>query len=137
VTLVIFKVYGVPKGKGRARYNGDTQSHYTPSGTRSYENQIGYASKAAMKGREVHKGPVSLVVVVVKPVAASWSKKKTALALSGDLRPTSTPDLDNIVKAFCDGMNGVVFKDDSQVVELTARQMYGECPYVECHVLVA
>ena len=39
--------------------------------------------------------------------------------LNGDIMP-GKPDLDNVVKAVLDALNGTVFTDDSQVVSLVA-----------------
>jgi Holliday junction resolvase RusA-like endonuclease len=38
----------------------------------------------------------------------------------------SRPDIDNIVKAILDGLNGVVFADDASVAQLVASKEYGE-----------
>ena len=46
-------------------------------------------------------------------------------------KPESKPDLDNIIKAVLDGCNGVVFRDDKQVVSIHAAKEYGEAPGVE------
>ena len=37
---------------------------------------------------------------------------------------TSRPDLDNLVKSVSDGLNGVAFRDDSQITELRAIKQY-------------
>ena len=36
------------------------------------------------------------------------------------------PDCDNIAKAVLDALNGLAYKDDSQVTELTVRKLYAE-----------
>ena len=71
----------------------------------------------------------------------SWSKKKKSQALLGEIRPTSKPDCDNIVKSVFDGMNTVkrrglvikngVYDDDKQVIEQSIVQYYSENPRVE------
>ena len=38
------------------------------------------------------------------------------------------PDLDNIVKAILDALNGKIFADDGQVAEIVARKMTDETP---------
>ena len=44
---------------------------------------------------------------------------------------TKKPDLDNLVKALGDGMNGVVFADDSQIAQNgICRKVYGDTPGV-------
>jgi Holliday junction resolvase RusA-like endonuclease len=64
---------------------------------------------------------------IVAPIPTSWSKKKQADARSGELRPTSKPDLDNFMKVI-DAANLVVWVDDSQIVDATLRKSYGDKP---------
>jgi Holliday junction resolvase RusA-like endonuclease len=51
------------------------------------------------------------------PIPASKSKKWKAAALAGEIRPTTKPDLDNMVKHFKDVCKGVFWVDDKQIVE--------------------
>lgn len=44
-------------------------------------------------------------------------------ALSGKYFPTKK-DVDNICKAVCDGLNGVAYKDDRQIVDCHIRKLY-------------
>lgn len=39
---------------------------------------------------------------------------------------TARPDIDNLVKAVTDALNGILWKDDSQIVSLSAEKRYGE-----------
>lgn len=41
------------------------------------------------------------------------------------------PDIDNVVKAVLDALNGVAYRDDTQVIELHVRKSYSEKPRVE------
>lgn len=56
---------------------------------------------------------------------------KQALIESGELRPTSKPDVDNYVKGVKDGLNKIIWQDDSQVVGLTVRKFYSLSPRVD------
>ena len=38
--------------------------------------------------------------------------------------------MDNIIKIICDGLNGIAWKDDAQVVEVSAAKTYAEFPSV-------
>jgi Holliday junction resolvase RusA-like endonuclease len=40
------------------------------------------------------------------------------------------PDLDNLQKMVNDAMNGLIFRDDSQICEITAKKIYGN-PKIE------
>lgn len=48
--------------------------------------------------------------------------------------PIVRPDLENMVKGLADSWNGVLWADDSQIVELGARKIYGLEPGVEVEV---
>ena len=45
--------------------------------------------------------------------------------LSGEIKPTKKPDADNIVKIICDALNNIAYKDDTQVVDLQVKKIYG------------
>lgn len=47
---------------------------------------------------------------------------------------TKKPDADNIAKAVLDGLNGVAFVDDSQVVALMVKKTYGLTPKVKVRI---
>ena len=40
--------------------------------------------------------------------------------------PLKTPDGDNILKIVCDALNGLAWKDDTQVAEMTVRKRYSK-----------
>ena len=47
---------------------------------------------------------------------------------------TSTPDIDNCIKYYLDAMQDVVYFNDSQVVELSAKKLYNVQPEVNITV---
>jgi len=51
--------------------------------------------------------------------------------LMGFARPKKKPDCDNIAKIICDALNGIVYHDDSQVVDLEIRKYYSDEPKVK------
>ena len=53
-----------------------------------------------------------------------YSKKRKKSILEGSEGFTKRPDVDNLVKAVLDGLNGIAFKDDCQVVEVHATKGY-------------
>lgn len=90
-----------------------------------------------MGGCAVLEGAVFVTLDIRVQIPASWSKKKQELARFGGYWPASKPDIDNIEKAIFDGMNGVVWKDDVQVVKVTKQKRYSDQPGVEVHVWLA
>lgn len=128
--IIHFTVPGEVRGKGRPRATkrGAHIKLYTDEKTASYENRVALAAKGVMGDRPLIAGAVSIKVLAVIAIPRSWSKKKQAEALQGRVRPTGKPDADNVLKALCDGLNGVVWRDDAQVVEAWLRKSYGEAP---------
>lgn len=59
------------------------------------------------------------------PVPASWPQQKRLAAIVGELQPGKKPDLDNITKAWSDGLNGVVYRDDSLICSMMLEKRYG------------
>lgn len=120
-------VPGKPQGKGRARFgNGRT---YTPAKTVAYEGLIALAGQDAMDGSPPSERPVYLIVNAYFGFPKSWSQKRRRE------KPihwhTARPDGDNILKAVGDGLNGIAWRDDSQIVMAKVAKQYGETPRLE------
>jgi Holliday junction resolvase RusA-like endonuclease len=77
------------------------------------------------------QGPVQLALEVYLQIPASASKKQQALMASGHMLPTKKPDIDNILKAVKDAVNGVVWRDDSQVTDVRLLKRYSTQPRVQ------
>lgn len=133
---VLVIIEGEPVGKGRAKASrqGGFIWMYTPEKTRTYERTVAAEARKAMAGREPIVKPVDLELVLVFGIPVSWSKKKRAAALAGEIYPCVKPDVDNVVKAICDSFNAIVWVDDVQVVDLIARKRYGQHPHVEARI---
>ncbi|MBF8733085.1 RusA family crossover junction endodeoxyribonuclease [Pseudomonas guariconensis] len=134
---VTFHVPGEPVGKGRPRIGrvGNHARMFTPAKTASYEGLIALAGTEAMGGRVLLECPVMVEMRIVLGMPQSMSKKRKAMALAGELFPTKKPDMDNVIKAIYDGLNGVVWKDDVQVVDAFVRKRYGEVPGVHVRIV--
>lgn len=131
--MIEFSIPGAPVPKGRprtTRING-FMSFYTPQATRAYEKTVATLARAAMGSEKPFEEPVSLWLTAYLPIPASWSKAKQSKARAGDLRPQTKPDLDNVIKAVSDAMNGIAYTDDALVVALIATKYYAEIPRVE------
>ncbi len=137
MTTITFTVPGPPIAKGRpiASTFGGRVRMRTPDKTLRYEAQVAIFAQQAMAaaGHAPVAGPVFVQATAVFPVPASWSKRKQAAALAGEVYPTGRPDADNIGKSL-DGANGIVWLDDAQIVDLRVRKRYGAVP--QLHVSV-
>ena len=131
--MVTFMVEGTPVPKGRPRFarRGKFVSTYSPKTTVDYESKVSESAKLAMGASEPLETPLAAYIYITLPVPASYSKKRTQACLSGQERPTKKSDIDNYCKAIFDGMNGIVFVDDSLIVSLHATKVYGTIGMVE------
>ena len=123
---MMFTIPGEPRGKGRPRFArmGNFVKTYTDAKTASYEDQIRFYALKTMGSTEPIKRPVGVYIHIRVGVPKSYSKKRTEDCLSGLERPTKKPDWDNVAKSVCDGMNGIVFDDDTQVVDAHVTKVY-------------
>lgn len=132
--MIEFEVPGKPQGKGRPRFArmGAYVKTYTPAETESYENLIKLSCAAVCKNPL--PGPLRIVIMAYYPIANSWSNKKKNSALNHQIRPTVKPDYDNVAKVVCDSLNGIAYKDDTQIVEAHAFKYYSERPRLEVQI---
>jgi Holliday junction resolvase RusA-like endonuclease len=130
---IMFTIYGIPIAKGRPRFStrGKFPVAYTPEKTKNYESDVGMMAKAAIGASEPLEGALEAFIYVTFPVPASYSKKRTEACLSDSEKHTKKPDLDNVVKSVIDGMDKIVFENDSQITSIHATKVYGEVAKVE------
>ena len=133
---IIFTVYGEPVPKGRPRFStrGKFPVAYTPEKTKTYETEVAMMAKAAMGASEVLDGALEAFIYVTFPVPPSYSKKRTEACLSDVEKHTKRPDLDNVIKSVIDGMDKIVFFNDSQITSIHSTKVYGEVAKVEVMV---
>ena len=130
--VIMFTVPGEPKGKGRPRL-GRSGHAYTPHDTAVYENLVKVCFKEKYP-KHVPLDPdaeVRAEIIAFYSIPKSVSKKKRNDMLMGFARPKKKPDCDNIAKIICDALNGIVYHDDSQVVDLEIRKYYSDEPKVK------
>ena len=115
----VFKIEPVAKGRPRfsAQLSGTKirTTTRTPAKTRDFERSIQLMAKSQMRGADPLTGPLEVVVcfMVKKPAKPKHPH-----------RPIVRPDLDNYFKAVIDALNGIAYKDDSQICCLAASKHY-------------
>ena len=131
--MIAFTVPAVPIGQPRQRHRvltvgGNTfAQNYTPkaSSVSDYKATLRLAATQAYPDAPL-EGPL---LVTLTFVFASKRKMRIAKA--------TKPDLDNLAKSTLDALNGLLFKDDGQVVRLVAEKWHaahGEQPHVEVSI---
>lgn len=130
-------IAGVPVAKGRARYSsrGGSIRVYTPDITRMWAEEAQFLARHVMGSRKPLQGPLRVELEFCFPVPRSWGNWKREAALDGRIKHTVKPDRDNLEKNLKDALNGIVWVDDSQVVQSGGiGKIYGTVPMVRAVV---
>lgn len=132
----VFTIPGAPVGKARPRVvvQGGKSHAFKPPKNALYEASVAEAYKQSFPGQEPLTGPITVVLRAYYPIPASWPQSKKAKALCGLIQPTVKPDTDNVVKIVTDGLNGIAWEDDKQIVEIRASKEYSAMPRVEVEI---
>ncbi len=101
---------GRPVGKGRPRVvsRGGHVRAYTPERTRVFEGIVAQLAHAAIRDCS-HIWPRGADYAISVNAYVSHTK-------GGSIRIGDCPDLDNVIKAVCDGLEGIAYENDRQVV---------------------
>ena len=125
---VCFTVVGDAVAKARARTvrKGGRTWSFTPKRVKAWEEAV--REEAGRHFVEPFNGPVALIL-------AFYLGRPKSRRLENFV--VTTPDLDNLEKAFLDGLNGVAYLDDKQVVVKSSVKRYviGGVPRVEVTVV--
>jgi Holliday junction resolvase RusA-like endonuclease len=124
---IYFEIPGrpIPKGRPRSYFNGKSLQIYTPRETRIYEKKVKYSFNTTYNQKFFDFPEEVNVLIIVHKKLSKYSKIK---------KVTGKPDLDNLAKSILDGLNGVAYKDDSQVCFLSIIKFLDSKDYVEVHI---
>lgn len=139
--MIEFIVEGKPVPQPRPRvFRTETGKSKAVNSSRSvtYKRLVKLTAKSEMNKRRMIIIPDPIPVAVhlnfVYSIPTSYAKKKRQSAQDGTLRYVKRPDLDNLAKAILDALNGTIYQDDSQVVELSINKEYGNTDHVSIKV---
>lgn len=125
---VKFTIPGECVGKQRPKASFQQKRIYTPEKTINYES---FVKHCYYGNPHFCDRAVAIDMKIYMPIPSSASKKKQQQMLDGSVRPCKKPDSDNCIKSILDGLNGVAYADDKQVVEIHAQKYYDLSPRVE------
>ncbi len=126
-------VPGPPVAKGRPRMTRGGIA-CTPNPTRIAEAYIRSLFVAKYPHHVALDGPLEMTVLAFFAIPKSASRALRAQMILGGVYPTKRPDGDNILKLCEDALNGVAYKDDSQLVSVSIDKRYSENPHVEIKI---
>lgn len=112
--VFLFDIQPVSKARPRLSKSGV----YTPQKTKCFEKSIQLLARQQYRKAPI-EGAISVTVLFNIPRPKSVTEKKRKY-------PCVKPDIDNYAKALLDALNGIAFKDDAQIIDLTLSKRYGE-----------
>lgn len=124
----------IAKQRPRMARNGH---FYTPKKTHDYEKLVGFSYRAVPICRKKYysKGiPVEVAVEIYQKIPSHFNKAKKQLALSKKIFPMSKRDIDNQLKSILDGLNGIAYDDDKQVVKVNVEKFYSDKEYAKVSI---
>lgn len=80
----------------------------------------------AMGNKFYSDKPLTMSLVFSYTYPRSWAKKRCVAQPHA-----SRPDLDNLCKGIMDALNEVCYKDDSQIVHLSASKIYSDVDTIQ------
>lgn len=117
---ILLTIPGRPNAWQRARSNGKVRFD-SPEQARN-KATIEQIGAAAMDGRPPLEGPLEVHVAAFWLYPKSMSKKRRGTY--GAHFFTSRPDADNIMKLIGDALNGIIWRDDAQIVTVQVSKRY-------------
>lgn len=120
----------IAQGRPRAVRIGSGVRMYDPKKSRDYKKHVATIAKQHAPKR-ILEGALVAEIKIHRQIPKSTTKKDRALIFEGVKRPVTKPDTDNYTKSILDACNGIIYKDDSQIVNLYAEKHYSDDPRVE------
>jgi Holliday junction resolvase RusA-like endonuclease len=130
-TAIQFFVHGLPIPQGSKKVIGRNVIEMADARLRSWRQDVASTAKSVMaqEGAEAGIEPVDvrLMFFLPRPQGHYGSgRNANRLKPSAPATPAVHPDLDKLVRSVLDALTGVCFRDDKQVVSLTAAKLYSD-----------
>lgn len=126
---ISFVIPGPPYGQARARKG--KYNMYDPASNTEYKAKVKAKYLEARGLIDPVDGPVRLLVMAYVAIPKSALRKRTEDKIKEGEICLCKPDTDNITKIIMDGLNGVAYKDDSQVFSECCERYYSKNPRTE------
>lgn len=134
---VSFTAYGVaqPAGSKTVGHTKDGRHFVRDSAKNSagWKRTVAQVAGAEMSGRPLLIGPLALRVRFYMPRPKGHYGKK-GLRPSAPPFPVVAPDATKLLRACEDALQGIVYRNDAQIVEQFVKKVYGEPARMEVSV---
>lgn len=126
---LVLTVPGEPQGKQRPRWS--KVGTYTPKKSLNYETYIKELFATKYPDFMPLESDLIMKLEIWLLIPGSASKKKKELMEKAIIRPAKRPDIDNVIKTVFDALEGLAFRNDSQIVTVIASKFYSHTPRLD------
>lgn len=125
--MLTLEIHGIPIPQNRPRFNPLGKRVTVFDSQKKEKEQYQWQLRSQFRN-EPFLMPISLSIVYFMPIPKNTSGIRKKEMIANIIRHIKKPDIDNLAKFTLDCMNGIVFKDDSQIYDLSVEKMYAEKP---------
>lgn len=130
-------VYGQPAPAGSktagTTKDGRVYLRDASKGAAAWKRAVAQAAGERMNGHELLSGPLTLAADFYLPRPKSHYGKR-GLRPSAPAHHLTVPDATKMLRAVEDSLQGIVYRNDSQIVQQTVTKQYGEPARVEIRI---
>lgn len=130
--IIALSVPGEPQGKQRPKWS--KVGTYSPKKTVNYETYIKELFAVAYPDFEPVESALEMELTAGLLIPPSQSNRKKRLMEEREIRPTKRPDGDNVLKVVMDALEGLAYKNDSQIVTALIEKYYTKKPGLEIRI---
>jgi Holliday junction resolvase RusA-like endonuclease len=125
--MIQLSLYGnpVPKARARTVRTGSSIHSYDP------QQKLKEGCKWQLRSQYVEPlltCPIRIDLLFRLPIPKATSGIRKRQMINGVFFHIKKPDIDNLTKFVLDCLNGIVFEDDSQIVDLCAKKVFSVEP---------
>jgi crossover junction endodeoxyribonuclease RusA len=122
--VIKFSVEGTPIQQGSMRYIGHGRMIHNKA-----------VELAAWRANIASAAKLAGCTPILDPIAITMRFRVKRPKSVNRAHPTVAPDLDKYIRGVNDGLTGVAFADDSQVIKIIASKEYADTPGVDIEIL--
>lgn len=108
---------------------------FTPKKTHDFERDVARAYTLQSKEYFEKGQAIKVAILFGLPIPKTATKKRREEMEKGTIDHIKRPDVDNLVKAVLDALNGVAYEDDAQIVLVAAAKRYSDKPFVNVRIV--
>lgn len=127
---ISYTIYLLPKATPRPR-TGRNGIFYVKGAN---DNKKFFQKYLIDQEYELITTPCKFTCISYFPIPNSMNNIEKIAAELGLIRPISKPDWDNVAKAYCDMVQGLLLYDDSLIIEGVSKKYYSVKPRIEIKI---